>query len=40
MLKKREEFSDMKAQLKAEWEEANGKPWPKYEHDVYSANGS
>lgn len=36
---KREEFSDMKAQLKKEWEEANGKPWPKYEHDVYSANG-
>ena len=36
----REEFSDNKAQLKHEWEEANGKPWPKYENDVYSANGN
>lgn len=36
---KREEFSDKKAQLKKEWEEANGRPWPKYDHDVYSANG-
>lgn len=35
----REEFSDNKAQLKHEWEEANGRPWPKYENDVYSANG-
>lgn len=35
----REEFSDKKAQLKCEWEEANGRPWPKYEHNVYSANG-
>lgn len=34
----REEFSDNKAQLKHEWEEANGRTWPKYEHDVYSAN--
>lgn len=37
--KMREEFADKKAQLKKEWEEANGRPWPKYEHDVYSANG-
>ena len=35
----REEFDDKKAQLKKEWEEANGRPWPKYDHDVYSANG-
>lgn len=35
----RKEFSDKKEQLKREWEEANGRPWPKYEHDVYSANG-
>ncbi len=34
----REEFSDNKAQLKIEWEKANGTPWPKHEHDVYSAN--
>lgn len=37
--KAREEFSDEKERLKREWEEVNGKPWPKYEHDVYSANG-
>ena len=36
---KREEFSDMKARLKKEWEENNGKSWPQYDHDVYSANG-
>lgn len=36
----REEFSDKKVQLKKEWEEANGRPWPKYEQDVYSANGN
>lgn len=35
----RKEFSDKKEQLKREWEEANGRPWPKYKHDVYSANG-
>ena len=35
----REEFDDKKAQLKKEWEEINGRPWPKYEHDVYSSNG-
>lgn len=37
--KMRDEFDDKKAQLKKEWEEANGRPWPKYDHDVYSANG-
>lgn len=36
---KRAEFDDKKEQLKREWEEANGRPWPKYDHDVYSANG-
>lgn len=35
----REEFSEKKVQLKQEWEEANGRPWPKYDYDVYSANG-
>ena len=35
----REEFDDIKDQLKKEWETENGRPWPKYEHDVYSANG-
>ena len=35
----RDEVDDKKAQLKREWEEANGRPWPKYDHDVYSSNG-
>lgn len=35
----RDEFDDKKAQLKKEWEEVNGQPWPKYDHDIYSANG-
>lgn len=35
----REEFDDVKAGLKRQWEEKNGQPWPKYEEDVYSANG-
>lgn len=35
----REEFDDKKASLKREWENRNGRPWPKYKHDVYSANG-
>ena len=37
--KRREEFDDKKAELKKQWELENGKPWPKYETDVYSANG-
>lgn len=37
--KRREEFDDVKADLKKQWEEEHGTPWPKYEHDVYSANG-
>lgn len=36
---KREEFDDTKAQLKKEWENEHGRPWPKYEQDVYSQNG-
>jgi hypothetical protein len=35
----RDEFDDKKAELKKQWEEENGRPWPKYDHDVYSANG-
>lgn len=35
----RDEFAEKKAQLKNKWEEENGRPWPKYEHDVYSSNG-
>lgn len=35
----RDEFDDKKTQLKKEWEETNGRPWPKYDHDVYSSNG-
>lgn len=35
----REEFDDRKVQLKKEWEEANGRPWPKYKEEVYSSNG-
>lgn len=37
---KRDEFDEKRAQLKKEWEEINGRPWPKYDHDVYSANGN
>lgn len=35
----REEFNDKKAELKKEWEKKNGRPWPKYENDVYSSTG-
>ncbi len=35
----RGEFDDKKSQLKREWEEVNGRPWPKYDHDIYSENG-
>lgn len=35
----RDEFDDKRVQLKREWEEVNGRPWPKYENDVYSSNG-
>lgn len=36
----KEEFQKVKPELKKAWEELNGKPWPKYEKDVYSANGN
>ena len=36
---KREQFTDNKRDLKRAWEQANGRPWPKYEHDIYSASG-
>lgn len=32
---RREEFSELKDSLKKEWEDVNGRPWPKYEKDVY-----
>ena len=32
---KREEFDDTKRDLKHQWEQANGMPWPKYSEDVY-----
>ncbi len=37
--KLREEFSEIKTQLKSEWEAINGRSWPKYDHDVYSDSG-
>ena len=36
----REEFAKVRQELKHEWEEKNGQPWPKYEHDVYSSKGN
>ncbi len=36
----REEFADKKEMLKRNWEEVNGREWPQYEQDVYSANGN
>ena len=35
----RDEFDDLKATLKKQWEEKYGRPWPKYDHDIYSSNG-
>lgn len=35
----RDQFDDLKTDLKKQWEEEHGRPWPKYEQDVYSANG-
>lgn len=35
----RSDFSEKKAELKNEWEKENGMPWPKYDQDIYSANG-
>ncbi len=34
----REEFMGVKGELKKQWEEKNGKSWPKYDKDIYSAN--
>lgn len=36
---KRDEFNDKKADLKKQWEDEHGQPWPKYDSDVYSSNG-
>ena len=35
----RETFNDLKANLKAEWANKYGRPWPKYEQDIYSDSG-
>lgn len=37
--KKREEFNEIKQDLKKEWEDRYGTEWPKYDEDVYSDNG-
>lgn len=37
--KLREEFEDKKKDLRKEWEKANNKPWPRYDHDVFNDNG-
>lgn len=37
--KRREEFIEKRGELRRAWEEANGRPWPRYESDVYSQNG-
>lgn len=37
--KMKEEFVDKKAELKRQWEEKNGREWPKYDKDVYSESG-
>ena len=36
---KRDEFDDKNPELKKQWSEENGRPWPKYDEDVYSSNG-
>lgn len=36
---KRDEFDDKKSDLKKQWAEEHGQPWPKYDSDVYSSNG-
>jgi hypothetical protein len=36
---KRQEFNENKEKLINEWEEKNGKEWPRYEEDVYSPSG-
>ena len=34
----RDEFDDLKVDLKKEWAEKYDRPWPKYDHDIYSSN--
>ncbi len=36
---RRDEFDDKKSELKKQWSNENGQPWPKYDQDVYSSNG-
>lgn len=36
--KLRDEFNKQRSDLKKQWEEQNGRPWPKYEEDVYITN--
>lgn len=36
---KRDEFDAKKADLKKQWADEHGQPWPKYKNDVYSNNG-
>ena len=40
MRDKRTEFSKIKSDLIKQWEDANGKEWPKYDKDVYDKNGN
>lgn len=35
----RDQFDDLKAELKKQWEEKYGRSWPKYDHDIYSSSG-
>ena len=37
--KLREEFEDMKSDLRNEWEKINNKEWPRYKEDVYNSDG-
>lgn len=39
-MEKRIEFDKMKPDLIREWEIHNHRPWPRYEHDVYSEAGN
>jgi hypothetical protein len=39
MAQKRQEFLEMKDELKAAWETENGVQWPKYENDLFSKDG-
>lgn len=40
VVQKREEFNEIKPDLKSQWEEIHGVEWPKYREDVYSDNGN